>query len=240
MRSSRRSARAVLVLAGALAAPAAPAAGQAFGVPVSGAALPRGVTLHAMTGFPNAAGGGGQAGMLGLSLGARRAGVTGFVSGRFGQAGDQPDFAGVGAAASLKVFGGPLVPFSVQLQGGAAYASFRTGTVPVSGSRDRERRWHLPAALAVSWVFPQPVVAIRPWIAPRVDYVRGSVPDPLVDPLPGQPAPRITTTATEFGLSGGISFGFLNGLSVDVAYDRVFAGGASPATFGVGLSYSIP
>lgn len=205
----------VFLLAGA----AWPAAGQAFGVPVSGSPVPRGVTLHAMTGFPNDAGGGGRAGLLGVSLGARRAGVTGFVSGRAGQTGELADFASVGAAAAIKVFGGPLVPFAVQLQGGAAYASPRPGAGSAGAARDR--RWHVPVGVGISWVFPQPAVAVRPWLAPRLDYT------------------RVTTGATEFGLSGGLSFGFLNGLAVDVAYDRVFVSGGAPSTFGFGLSYTI-
>lgn len=198
---------------------ARPAAGQAFGVPVSGNPVPRGVTLHAMTGFPNDAGGGGRAGLLGLSLGARRAALTGFVSGRAGQAGDLGDFASVGATAAIKVFGGPLVPFALQVQGGAAYANSRAGAGSAGGPRDP--RWHVPVGVGLSWVFPQPAVAVRPWLAPRLDYT------------------RVATAATEFGLSGGISFGFLNGVALDVAYDRVFVRGGAPGTFGFGLSYTI-
>jgi hypothetical protein len=226
--------RRVLSLALLAGAPAAPLAAQAFGVPVSGAPMARGVSLHAMAGLPNAAGEGGVAGMLAVSLGARRAGVTGFLSTRTGRDGDLPDFAGGGASANVKVFGGPLVPFLVQLQGGAAYAAFR----PHAGG-PRETRWHVPVGLALSWVFPQPAVAVRPWIAPRIDHARVTGPDPLLDPLPGGPVPRATATATEFGLSGGVSFGFLNGLAIDLAYDRVFAAGGAPATFGVGLTYNL-
>jgi hypothetical protein len=217
-----------------------PLAGQAFGVPVSGAGFARGVTLHAAAGFPNSAAEGGAAGMIGVSLGARRVGLTGFLSGRVDRARVRESFWGGGAAASVKLFGGPLVPFLVQLQGGVAYAAVGSGSPGGSGDGGLEERfWHVPVGLGLSWVFAQPVVAVKPWIAPRLDYSRSTGPDPLADPMPGQPVPRVTTGATRFGLSGGVSFGFLNGLALELAYDRVFAGAGSPASLGVGLSYVV-
>jgi hypothetical protein len=86
----------------------------------------------------------------------------------------------------------------------------------------------------LSWTIPQPVVAIKPWIAPRIDYAR--VTTPLVSVA--QLSTSSTTTDTNFGLSGGVTFGLLNGLSVDVAADRVFASGGKPTTVGFGLSFN--
>ena len=224
-----------------------PLEGQAIGMPVTVPGVATGVTLHLAGALDNAGAGKGQAAQVGVSLGARRVGLTAFVSRRFAADGD-PSFESVGAALTTKIFGGPLVPFAVNLQVGAAYAAPPAGPgIPVTargaaslapalrrapallagaGYPGGSDVWHVPLALGISWVFPQPVVAVKPWIAPRVDVTRVSV--------AGQ-----RDTATEFGLSGGLSFGFLNGLSIDVAYDRVFVGSGSPASFGLGLSYRL-
>lgn len=216
---------------------AAPLAAQAFGVPVAGTGIPRGATLHAMAGFPNASGGGGSAVLAGVSWGARRLGALGFASRRIDRAGTPGGFWSAGGLVNLKVFGGPLVPFSVMLQGGAAYAT--EGGTGGGASDDGFTRWHVPAGMAVTWLFARPGVSITPWVAPRLDHARTIGPDPLADPVPGGPTPRATTTATEFGLSGGLSFGFLSGLTLEVAYDRVFAGAGSPHSFGVGLTHPL-
>ena len=208
------------------------ATAQAPGVPVINAGVAKGVTLGAMVGIPKQAGGKGTAGVLSLSLGAPRIGVTGFVSSRWNPGTAADDYTAVGASLNWKVFGGPLVPVAAQLQIGAAYFAptpppgnaFTTGS---PGYDDRDRIWHLPVGLGISWTIARPVVALKPWIAPRLDLNH-------TDPAGGFSG----GTSGEFGLSGGLSLGFLNGLSVDLAYDRVFADAVSkPATFGLGLSY---
>jgi hypothetical protein len=206
---------------------------QAFGIPVPGLGIRRGTTLHAMAAFPNGAAEGGVAVMAGVSLGARRVGVLGFGSRRLDRSGPADGFWSGGALVNLKVFGGPLVPFSVMLQGGAAYASEGNG-----GAGFGITRWHVPAGLAISWLFARPGVSVTPWVAPRLDHVSSTGPDPLGDPPPGGTVPRSTTTVTEFGLSGGLSFGFLSGFTLEVAYDRVLGGG-SPATVGLGITFPL-
>ena len=77
--------------------------------------------------------------------------------------GSGPTQTGLGGYLNLKVFGGPLVPFSVTLQGGAEY-------VKNSGARVI----HAPIGLGIALRIPNPALAIKPWIAPRLDVVRVS------------------------------------------------------------------
>ena len=64
------------------------------------------------------------------------------------------------------------------------------------------------------------------WLAPRVDIAY-------------QKAGDVSSTDTNFGLSGGLELNLLNGFGVHAAYDRVFAKDiADPATFGVGAHYA--
>ena len=75
-------------------------------------------------------------------------------------------------------------------------------------------------------MIPNPVLAIHPWLAPRVDI--------------GYRRPAAASnTETNFGLSGGLELNLLNGFGVHAAYDRVFAKDvADPATFGIGAHYT--
>ncbi len=232
-----------LFAAGLMAGVSTPAMGQAIGMPVTVPGVPSGVTFHGGAGLSNADAGKGQAAQVGVSLGGRRLAVTGYVGRRFGQE-SGPDFTSAGVSLTNKIFGGPLVPFAVNLQVGAAYGApsasgviyevgWAGGDVPAAdfsvaagGYGSGTKVWHVPVAVGVSWVFPQPVVALKPWIAPRLDVVRVS-------------AGGTGTTDANFGLSGGLSFGFLNGLGIDLTYDRVFAAGASPAILGLGLSFTL-
>jgi len=219
-----------------------PARAQAIGMPVTVAGVPRGITIEVGGALANGAAGKGQAGQLGVTLGGRRTAIAGYLGRRIGQEGG-PDFTSVGGNLTHKIFGGPLVPFGVSLQAGAAYGAPSNGGVVYAVGRPDgplvpaarvvaagaygagSRVWHVPVALGISWVFPQPVVALKPWIAPRLDVVHVSQGD-------------TSASDTNFGLSGGVSFGFLNGLGIDVSYDRVFASGGAPASVGLGLSYT--
>jgi hypothetical protein len=138
---------------------------------------------------------------------------------------------------NYKLFGGPLVPFAVNLQAGAAYASPEPVGPPgeplYSGEDDtHDKVWHLPAGVGISWTFSRPVVSIKPWIAPRVDVTHTSFPGTVTQASFGE-------TSTGFGLSGGLQFGFINGFTVSVAYDRVWhEENLRPSTIGVGVSYT--
>ena len=201
---------------------------QAPGLPVMGTAPARGVTFGAMYGFPNEDASGGSAYGGSIGYGARRIGITGLVSRR--ETGIQSVTAG-GVSISYKVIGGPLVPFAVNLQAGAAY--FSNPSNPAlnvaqqnSGYSTSDSFWHVPLGMGISWTFARPLVAIKPWVAPRLDVTRSN-------PVVGTAA-----TNSDFGMSAGINFGLLNGLGFQVAYDRVWADAFHPSTLGVGLSFT--
>ena len=206
--------RRLLPLAALVVALPTLAAAQVRGLPVinNGAGTGAGVGLQ--LGLPNDAAGGGSAigavggvgmGPLGLSAAISRS---------------RPDNDATvwsqGAALSLRVFGGPLVPFRVTVQGGAA--------IWEEGAIDG---LHIPLSVGFAATIPNPAFAIRPWIAPRLDLVRTEINGVSPD-----------GTVSEFAVSGGIELGFITGLSVHVAYDRVFADGPTPSilSFGVGFA----
>ncbi len=99
------------------------------------------------------------------------------------------------ATAELTVFGGPLVPLRVVWQAG--YARQLDG-----GSKPP---WRGSFGIGAGLTIPAAVVSIRPWIAPRVDYLAGQ---------------RVAGERLKPSLSAGIDLGFLNGLGVRVAYDH--------------------
>ncbi|MGE0552648.1 MAG: hypothetical protein AB7R55_04375 [Gemmatimonadales bacterium] len=221
--------RVAALLAAAVAAGATGARAQAIGIPVLAGGVPRGVTLQAGFGVADEGAGKGSAVMVGAQYGGRLVGIGGFVGRRMSDRGAAGDYFDVGAMASARIFGGPLVPFAVMLQAGAAYASIDAG----AGYSSSVKVWHVPAGLAVSWVVPRPGVSIKPWVSPRLDWNRVSRPGT------GAGVARSVSTSSDFGLSGGITFGFLSGLAIDVAYDRVFAE-AARSTIGVGLGFTLP
>ena len=75
------------------------------------------------------------------------------------------------------------------------------------------------------------MLAIRPWLAPRLDIARTEV-----EGTGG--APDVYDTDTHFGLSGGVELNLLNGLGLHAAYDRVFGNGSDPSVFAIGAHYN--
>ncbi len=209
------------ILALALALGAVPARAQNPGLPVYNVGVPRGLALYGDIAFPNDQAGNGTAygltGRAGLGL----FGVTATVS-SFKQGGSGGDKVSVGGTLNYRLLGGPLVPLSVTLQGGVSYLKLGNGFLPgqdVSAYR-------FPVGLGFALVIPNPVLSIRPWLAPRVDVAY-------------QKAGSASNTDTNFGLSGGVELNLLNGFGVHAAYDRVFAKDvADPATFGIGAHYA--
>jgi hypothetical protein len=126
----------------------------------------------------------------------------------------------VGGTLNYKLFGGPLVPLSVTLQGGIGYSKPESGVLPTEVDELR-----FPAGLGFALTIPNPALALKPWIAPRLDIVKTS-------------GEGTSDTETNFGLGGGIELNLLNGFGVQAAYDRVFTDGGDPGVFGFGAHYT--
>jgi hypothetical protein len=206
----------VLTLLPLLGAIAVAAQAQVTGLPVKNAGLTGGLTIGGEVGFAGDEYGGGTAFGARAGLGLGPIGFSAVVS-HWSPDGDGDAINSVGGYLNLKVFGGPLIPLSVTLQGGAEY-----------GSRNDVKVLHAPIGLGIGLRIPNPALAIKPWIAPRLDLVRVSG-----DNLDSD-------TETNFGISGGVDFSLLGGLGFGVAYDRVWAGdGVNPSVFSIGVNYAI-
>jgi hypothetical protein len=220
MRQLLRGGGAVLILA--LAAPLS-AAAQVRGLPVYNSGVPTGLGLYGDIAFPNDDAGGGTTLAGSARLGLGPVGVTGTLAHLDGE-GASPNVTSVGGTLNYKVFGGPLIPFSATLQGGLGYAKLPVG---FGGLATEVKQYRFPVGLGLALTIPNPVLAIKPWVAPRIDIVRDS-------PL-GGPA----STETNFGISAGVEFNLLTGLGLHAAYDRVSAGALKPSSFAVGLHYGL-
>jgi hypothetical protein len=207
-----RVTRAFLALA--LLALAGRAEAQVTGLPVQNGGIAGGLTIGAEVGFPGEDYGKGTAYGARAALGAGPFGVSAVVS-RWNPDGPAEAATAVGGYLNLKVFGGPLIPLSVTLQGGAEYAE-RNGVKVV----------HAPIGLGIALKIPNPALAIKPWLAPRLDIVRTSG--------------AADDTESNFGLSGGVDFNLLGGIGFSAAYDRTFiGGGVNPSVFSLGANYAI-
>jgi hypothetical protein len=97
--------------------------------------------------------------------------------------------------AELTLLGGPLVPLKVVWL--ASYArQLDSGSQPP---------WRGSLGAAASLTIPAAVVSIRPWIAPRLDYLGRQL---------------VSGARLKPSLSGGVDLGFLNGLGLRVGYDN--------------------
>jgi hypothetical protein len=203
-----------------LTAGASTSAAQVRGLPVYNSGVPRGIAVYADIGFSNESAEKGTA--LGLSgrAGFGPLGATAIIS-TFNPKGPGSSDVSVGATLNYKLFGGPLVPLSVTLQGGIGYSKPDNGLLP--GSDVNELRF--PIGVGFALTIPNPVLAIKPWIAPRVDVVRSS-------------SSGTSNTDTNFGIGAGIEFNLITGLGLHAAYDRVFTDLGDPSVFGVGLHYA--
>ena len=161
---------ALLLAMTALLAPEARA--QVRGIPVYNSGVSTGLALAGEFGVPNHASGGGIAYGASARVGFGPLGVT--ATGiRLDPSGTGGNSVGVGATANLKILGGPLIPLSVTLQGGAGYARNHVIALPSGGSStDPVTEWRFPVGVGIAMTLPNPVLAIKPWIAPRVDIVR--------------------------------------------------------------------
>ena len=211
-----RSIRDRIVALGLLIAAPAAAGAQVTGIPVRNAGVFTGIGIAGEVGFPNDAFGSGRAYAVTGQIGISRIGFTASLA-SYDPEGSGDKITSVGGTANLKVFGGPLIPLSVTLQGGLGYSSFDV----VGGEA---KNLHVPVGLGVALNIPNPALAIRPWIAPRLDINRmtGDLGD---------------DTETDFGISAGVDFNLLGGLGFRASYDRVSTDGEDPSIFAVGAHY---
>jgi opacity protein-like surface antigen len=230
-----------LVLSVAATVGASPARAQVLGIPVYNSGVGRGIGLYADVGFPNAAAGKGTAFALTGRAGFGLLGVTAMVS-SFNPDGPAGSVTSVGGTANLRVFGGPLVPLSVTLQGGVGYAK-PGGDMPPSNAVSPVGAMsalsvpnptlvssvgsvlHFPVGVGFALTIPNPVLAIKPWLAPRVDVIRNKV-------------NGTSDTDTQFALSGGVELNLLSGLGLQAAYDYRTGGSSHPGVFGIGAHYT--
>ena len=219
----RRRAHQVLATAGlalGLALVAGSARAQVRGIPVYNSGIATGIAVYGDVGFPDAEAGKGTALAISGRGGFGPLGATAMLS-TFNPDGAGDSELSVGASLNYKVFGGPLIPLSVTLQGGIGYSKPDNGFLP--GQEVNEFRF--PVGVGFALTIPNPALAIKPWIAPRIDIVRSSG--------GGQ-----SNTDSNFGLGGGLELNLLSGLGVHAAYDRVFIDGGDPSVFGLGAHYS--
>lgn len=216
--------RTFAIMLAVTAAAAGKAAGQVEGLPVENAGIVSGLGLSLDGAIPNDAARGGHAFGATAALGLGPLGVTARVS-RF-----SPDIPALsdplwsaGATVNYKVFGGPLVPIAATLQAGAGYSSddsrcLSPGACDISD-------WRFPIGLGVSLTIPNPALAIKPWIAPRIDVVRHS-------------EDGASSTTTDFGISGGVQLNLLTGLGLHATYDLMMVDPENRGIFGAGLHYN--
>jgi hypothetical protein len=222
----RHTVGAVAVIALALSASSLRA--QNAGLPVYNSGVPRGIGLYGDLGFPNAAGGKGTAYGVTGRAGFGPLGATATLS-SYNPSGPGGSDVSVGGTLNYKLLGGPLVPLSVTLQGGVSYVKSDQGVValpPPGGTGQEAQVYHFPIGVGFALVIPNPALAIRPWLAPRLDisHVKSG---------------GASNTDTNFGISGGLELNLLNGFGIHAAYDRVLAKDVSdPATFGIGAHYT--
>jgi hypothetical protein len=217
MKRFRAAALSIALAMGATAS----ASAQVLGLPVENAGVVSGLGLSLDGGLSNDAGGGGHAFGATAALGFGPLGVTARLS-RY-----SPDLVdplwSAGATLNYKVFGGPLVPIAATLQAGAGYSTPDFSCVPPTACDVTQ--WRFPVGLGIALTIPNPALAIKPWIAPRVDIVRTS-------------DAGVSSTETDFGLSGGVQLNLLTGLGLHATYDLMMVDPENRGIFGAGLHYN--
>jgi hypothetical protein len=219
MRQPAQAVLALAILALCLTLENRALAAQVRGIPVYNSGVATGIAIYGDVGFPDEESGKGTAFAVSGRAGFGPFGATAILS-TFNPDGPGNNDLSVGATLNYKLFGGPLIPLSVTLQGGIGYSKPDLGILPGD-----ETELRFPVGLGFALTIPNPVLAIRPWIAPRVDIVRLS-------------GGGISDSETNFGLGGGVELNLLSGFGVHAAYDRVFLDGGDPSVFGLGAHYA--
>jgi opacity protein-like surface antigen len=195
------------------------AVAQNPGLPVINSGVSTGLTLSGDVGFPSDDAGGGTAFGLTGKVGLGPLGVSASVS-RWKPDGFDESNTSLGGTVNLKLFGGPLIPFAVTAQAGAARTKIEDVSI-----------YHFPIGVSFSARIPTTVIGIKPWVAPRIDIMR-------ISAIPGLPGSD-SETESNFGFSAGVDLNLLSGLGFHVAYDYVKFEGGSDTIFGVGLHYGL-
>jgi hypothetical protein len=211
----------IIVGAAALAGGAAAVEAQVRGIPVYNAGVPRGIGIYGDVGFSNDEAGGGTAYAVTGRAGFGPLGATAMLS-TYNPDGPADSDVSVGGTLNYRIFGGPLVPLAVTLQGGIGYA--KPENTPLLEEDVTELRYQAGVGFALT--IPNPVLAIKPWLAPRLHFVRHSAAGVDAD------------TNSEFALSGGIELNTLSGFGLHATYDAIFDETGTPGVFGVGAHYT--
>ena len=195
------------VAAALLAVAAGAGAAQTTGLPLRNSGIRTGIEIAAELGLARVDGATASSDETSRTLAASLSGGIGPVGARLTVARADRSVAGsdrtsLTGSAGIRVFGGPLVPLSVNWLGSV--------TVPLgeldagSAGSPAERPWRGSLGLGASLSIPFPIVAITPWIGPRVEYYGR------------QPA---TGGRVKGAVAAGIELGFLNGLVLRASYD---------------------
>jgi hypothetical protein len=217
----KRAVLGVIVVAAALAGDIASVQAQVRGIPVYNAGVPRGIGIYGDVGFSNDDAGGGTAYAVTGRGGFGPFGATAMLSSHNPDGPTESDLY-VGATLNYRIFGGPLVPLAVTLQGGVGYAKPENSSLPVEDVTELR----FPVGVGFALTIPNPVLAIKPWLAPRLDFVRHSADGFDAD------------TNSEFALSGGLELNTLGGFGLHATYDAIFDEGGTPGVFGIGAHYT--
>lgn len=141
------------------------------------------------------------------------------------------------AQGALRVFGGPLIPVSVNVFAGAGYLSQGEGLNQTNSLK-------IPVGVGLAVDVPTPTLNIEPWIAPQVQITRLS--GDGADAQFGESLTRV-----RYGASGGFNFGLPMGLGfwaaaevMNVQEKDITVNGlpqtlpsTTPLTIALGLSY---
>ncbi|MBA2291244.1 MAG: hypothetical protein H0W15_02185 [Gemmatimonadales bacterium] len=213
-----------LLTASLLATATIRAGAQVLGLPVVNNGVPTGLAFAADVGFANEDAGKGKAIGAHAAFGIGLLGLTASVA-RFDPKNDDAIIS-AGLSATLRLFGGPLMPFRVLLQGGVAHWRQDLASIegPVTAKTTR-----VPVSLGFAATIPNPAFAIKPWLAPRIDIFRTSFDGGLE---------AGSYTDSDFAIAGGIDVSMLNGLTLRAAYDRIFRDGGKPSILSIGVGFA--
>jgi len=190
--------------------PAPPLEAQVPGLPVFNSGVPRGIYVAGDVGFPD--GGGNTLAATG-AIGLGMLGFTGTLGG-YAPDGDGGTDGVYGGTANLRLIGGPLVPFFVNLQAGVGY-----------GDLGGYKTTHVPVGVGIGLTIPLPIFGLKPWFAPRWDYTSVSGLE--------------STDNSGFGYSAGLDISFIFGLGLRTAYDWIDTGTDAATTWSLGAKWTL-